>query len=354
MAGGSKAAVYSAIGANTFVMVAKFVGFALTGSGTMLAEGVHSLADVGNQSLLAVGMWRAEKKPDAQHPYGYGRDAFVWALMSAVGIFFIGCGVTVAHGVQSLWEGGHHSGDHGVPWINLTILTLSLIAEGASLWVAVKGLAAQAKAQKQGFWQHVRETDDVFAIAVLLEDSAAVLGVMIAFATVALSWLTHNPLWDPIGSLVIGALLGGVALALMQRNRSLLIGQSIREDDLARMDEVFANDPVVEDVVMSRAVVEGANAYHIAAEIDFDGAELARRYLADRDLEALAQELDTGEKLLAFLEEFGDAMADQVGIEVDRLEARLRKALPRARHVDLEPDSGRSPSPAPSKTSHDG
>lgn len=339
MAGGSKAAVYSAIGANSLVMVAKFIGFALTGSGTMLAEGVHSLADVGNQSLLAVGMARSEKKADAEHPYGYGRDAFVWALMSAVGIFFLGCGVTVAHGVQSLISGGHHDATSG-PWINLGILAFSLVAEGISLWIAVRALAKEAKNREQGFWDYVRTTDDVFGVAVLLEDSAAVLGVIIAFATVGLTHLTHAPYWDPIGSLLIGALLGVVAFFLMRRNRALLIGQSIRQADLDRMNEVFENDPVVEDVVMSRAVVEGADAYHISAEIDFDGAELARRHLGDRDLDTLAAELDSGEKLLSFLEEFGDAVTDQVGVEIDRLEARLREVLPRARHVDLEPDGG--------------
>jgi len=337
VAGGSKAAVYSAIGANAFVMVAKFIGFAVTGSGTMLAEGIHSLADVGNQSLLAVGMSRAAQKPDAQHPYGYGRDAFVWALMSAVGIFFLGCGVTVAHGVQSLLDGGHHDAT-STPWVNLGILALSFVAEGASLAVCVKGMMDEAKKREQGFFEYVKTTDDVFGVAVLLEDSAAVLGVILAFITVVLTHLTHAPYWDPIGSLVIGALLGGVAFVLMRRNRALLIGQSIRQSELDRMHEVFENDPVVEDVVMSRAVVEGADAYHIAAEIDFDGRVLARRHMEGKDLDALAQELDSGEKLMHFLEEFGDAVTDSVGDEVDRLEARIREVLPRARHVDLEPD----------------
>jgi zinc transporter 9 len=337
VAGGSKAAVYSAIGANAFVMVAKFVGFALTGSGTMLAEGIHSLADVGNQSLLAVGMSRAQQPATPEHPYGYGRDAFVWALMSAVGIFFLGCGVTVAHGVQSLLAGGHHN-EASNPWINLGILALSLVAEGASLAVAVRGLQKHAKERGLSFREHIRTTDDVFGVAVLLEDSAAVLGVLIAFATVGLTHLTHASYWDPVGSLLIGVLLGGVAFVLMRRNRALLIGQSIGKNELAKVQEIFSTDPVVEHVAMSRAVVEGADAYHIAAEIDFDGRLLARRHLEGRDLDALAQELDSGEKLLHFLEEFGDAVTDQVGDEVDRLEARIRDVLPRARHVDLEPD----------------
>jgi zinc transporter 9 len=239
--------------------------------------------------------------------------------------------------VQSLIVGGHHD-QTSAPWINLGILALSLVAEGASLYVVVRALQKQAKERGVSFREHVRTTDDVFGIAVLLEDSAAVLGVIIAFITVGLTHLTHAPYWDPLGSLLIGLLLGGVAFVLMQRNRGLLIGQSIRQSELDRVHEIFDNDPVVEDVVMSRAVVEGADAYHIAAEIDFDGRVLARRHLEGRDLDALAMELDSGDKLLVFLEEFGDAISDQIGDEVDRIEARIRDVMPRARHVDLEPD----------------
>ncbi len=339
MSSGSKTAVYSAIGANAVVMVAKFIGFALTGSGTMLAEGIHSLADVGNQTLLAIGMSRAERPPDPMHPFGYGRDAFVWALMSAVGIFFLGCGVTVAHGVEGLLTGGHHDSESS-PMINLGILGLSLVAEGGSLLVAVRGLAQEAKARGVSFRQHITTTDDVFGVAVLLEDTAAVAGVLIAFATVALTAWTGIGWWDPLGSLLIGGLLGLVAMVLMQRNRALLIGQSIQKADLEKVQAVIASDPVVEQLVMSKAVVEGADSWHIAAEIDFDGRLLARRFLEGRDLDALARELDSGPKLQSFLEEFSDKVADQVGVEVDRLEAKLRAALPRARHVDLEPDSG--------------
>lgn len=336
MAGGSKAAVYGAIAANSLVMVAKFIGFFFTGSGTMLAEGIHSAADVGNQTLLAVGMKRSQMPPDAEHPFGYGRDAFIWSLMSAVGIFFIGCGVTIAHGVHTLMAGGEH--EVGSHTFNLGILVFAFVAEGISLWIAVRAIANEAKAMDRSFWQHVRDTDDPFTVAVLLEDSAAVLGVVIALITIGLGALTHEPYWDGIGSIVIGVLLGFVALFLMQKNRSMLIGRSISPKDRDKLVGVLESDPAVEHVVLARATVAGADAYRISAEIELDGHHLARVWLEDKDADALLAEVQDAEAFRSFLGEFSDDIVEMVGDEVDRIEDRIREVIPRARNVDLEPD----------------
>jgi zinc transporter 9 len=336
MAGDSKAAVYGAIAANSLVMVAKFAGFLFTGSGTMLAEGIHSAADVGNQTLLAVGMKRSQLPPDAEHPFGYGRDAFIWSLMSAVGIFFIGCGVTIAHGVHTLVAGAEH--EVGNPALNLGILVLALVAEGASLYVAVRAIAKDARAAERRFWDHVRQTDDPFTVAVLLEDSAAVLGVVIAFVTIGLGALTHEPYWDGIGSIVIGFLLGAVALFLMQKNRSMLIGRSISPKDRAKLVAVLESDPAVEHVVLARATVAGADTYRISAEIELDGHHLAKVWLQDKDVGALLESIEDPEALRIFLGEFGDDIVEMVGDEVDRIEARIRRVITRAQNVDIEPD----------------
>lgn len=336
MAGGSKAAVYSAIGANALVMVAKFAGFAFTGSGTMLAEGIHSMADVGNQALLIVGMKRSRMPADADHPFGYGRDAFIWALMSAVGIFFIGCGVTVAHGVHGLLSDAPH--EVGDPSLNLGILGFAFVAEGISLVIAIRGIQREARAAGRRFWEHVDKTDDPFAVAVLLEDSAAVLGVVIAFACVVLGAVTHQPWWDALGSIVIGVLLGGVAIFLTAKNRSMLIGRSISKQDQDALEALLESDPVVENVVLARGVVAGADAYRISAEIELDGHHLARLWLEGRDPEAVRAEAGDAEKMPAFLGEFADDIVEMVGDEVDRIEERIREAIPRARSVDLEPD----------------
>lgn len=336
MAGGSKAAVYSAIGANTLVMFAKFSGFFLTGSGTMLAEGIHSMADVGNQALLVVGMKRSQLPADAEHPFGYGRDAFIWSLMSAVGIFFIGCGVTVAHGVHGLLSDLPH--EVGDPTLNLGILGFAFIAEGISLAIAIRGLATAAQARGQGFWDHVRHTDDPFAVAVLLEDSAAVLGVVIAFVCVLLGALTHQPWWDAIGSIVIGVLLGAVALFLTAKNRSMLIGRSISSKDQAALEALLESDPAVEHVVLARGEVAGADAYRISAEIELDGHHLAKLWLDGRDQDSILAQVADAASMPAFLGEFADDIVEMVGDEVDRIEERIREAIPRAQSVDLEPD----------------
>jgi solute carrier family 30 (zinc transporter), member 9 len=335
MAGGSKTAVYGAIGANSLVMVAKFIGFALTGSGTMLAEGIHSAADVGNQALLVVGMRRSQQPADDEHPFGYGRDAFIWALMSAVGIFFVGCGVTVAHGVHTLLAG--HT-DVGPQTLNIGILLLALVAEGASLGLAVWALLKDARRRSLGFWEHVRTTDDPFGVAVLMEDSAAVFGVVLALVTIGLGVWTGNAYWDGIGSLLIGVLLGFVALFLMQKNRAMLIGRSVSAQDRQTMLDILENDEAVEKVVLARAVVSGANALRISAEIEMDGHHLAEKWLVGKDLVELQAEIAEPEQLHAFLSEFADDIVEMTGDEVDRIEARLREAIPAADNVDLEAD----------------
>jgi solute carrier family 30 (zinc transporter), member 9 len=338
MAGGSRTAIYAALTANSIVAVAKFAGFFVTGSGSMLSEGVHSIADVGNQSLLAIGMNRSEQAADSEHPEGYGREAFVWSLVSAVGMFFLGCGVSVAHGVQSLMSphGQHDSGD---ATLNLAILFLALIIEGASCAVAVVGLKHQAKAEGQTFMQYIRTTDDPFGIAVLLEDGGAVLGVLMALGAVGLTALTHDPRWDAVGSILIGLLLGAIATYLVAVNRTLLVGKAVRPGDVQKLTQLLADDPAVESVLLQRAIVTGTNTYSIRAEIDFDGAFIAEQYLKGRNEDTLRARATSGpEAFHSFLSEYSEAVMEQVGDEIDRIEADIREAMPKATQIDLEPD----------------
>ncbi len=334
---GSKVAVYAAITANAVVMVAKFAGFAVTGSGSMLSEGIHSAADVGNQALLAIGMKSAARPADETHPDGYGNEAFVWSLISAVGMFFLGCGVSVTHGVQSLLDSGHHA-EPGGNTLNLAILVGAFFIEGLSLAIAVKAISDTAKSENQSLWAHLSETDDPFGVAVLAEDSAAVFGVVLALVAVGLTAVTGQVYWDAIGSIGIGFLLGGVAVFLIHKNRDLLIGRAIRAQDRQRLQEILEEDPAVEGVAVSQAVVMGTEAYRISAEIDFDGAYLADKYLETHDLDAIHKRVADPEELKEFLHEYGEAVMTQVGDEVDRIEDKIRTALPKASNIALEPD----------------
>ncbi|MFT4627469.1 MAG: zinc transporter 9 [Myxococcota bacterium] len=336
MAGGSKLAVYTAITANAVVTVAKFAGFAVTGSGSMLSEGVHSLADVGNQALLALGMRRAQVPADADHPLGYGREAFVWSLISAVGMFFMGCGVSITHGVQSLLSPHAHAQEGAE--LNIAILVFALVVEGAALLVATRGLHVEARSQGQSLLTYLRTTDDPFGVAVILEDSAAVLGVLIALAAVWLANVTGHAYWDAFGSIAIGVLLGLVAVFLIAKNRALLIGRAIRVEDRDRLEALLEADEAVDDVVVQRAMVIGASAYRINAEIKFNGDYLAQKWLDGQDITALHARLNSPEALEAFLIEYGETVIERVGDEVDRLESRIREVLPKAKNIALEPD----------------
>lgn len=336
MAGGSKVAVYSAIAANSVVTLAKFAGFAMTGSGAMLSEGIHSSADVGNQVLLAVGMKRAERPPDEDHPGGYGREAFVWALISAVGIFFLGCGVTFMHGLEALQN--PHAHDSSGLTINIAILVFAFLAEGATLIVAIRGLQHEAKGRGLGFVEHVKTTDDPFGVAVLLEDAAAVFGVCLALGAVGMAHFTHDSRWDAYGSLAISALLGLVAVFLIWKNTKLLVGKSVYTDDSDKIRAMLESEPSVLRVVEQAAVVTGASTFRLSAELDFDGAWFANRYLEQRSAAEILADLDSPAAVEAFLREYSEHLATDLGAEVDRIEQRLRDALPKAGRIALEPD----------------
>ncbi|MCO4744640.1 MAG: cation diffusion facilitator family transporter [Proteobacteria bacterium] len=335
-ANGSKTAVYAAIAGNSLVTVAKFTGFMMTGSGAMFSESVHSAADVANQAFLAFGIKRAAQPADEAHPFGYGREAFVWSLISAVGLFFVGCGVTVMHGIHALTD--DHPAELVGTNIAIGILIFSLVIEGGSWWLAIKALMDAAKKQELGFWENLRTTDDPFAVAVFLEDAAAVFGVLIAMASLALVSYTHNPIWDAVGTLAIGGLLGFVAVFLIYKNRGLLIGRAMQPKDRATLQRILEEDPAIDHVAIQRAAVTGASAYRVSAELDFNGHYLASQWLEERDVNTLSEKLSDPQAVAPFLSEFAEHIVDHLGDEVDRIEDRIREALPGAQNIAIEPD----------------
>ncbi len=334
MAGSSKRAVWAALVGNVLVMASKFVAFAWTGSGAMLSEGFHSLADVSNQALLALGLHRSRRPPDATHPYGYLRASYVWALISAVGIFFIGAGVTGSHAVRS-WR---HPEPIEDPRVALAVLAVALLIEGWTLIVAFRVVHASARARGESLWQAVRHGPDPMAVAVLAEDGAAVVGILVAAVAIVAAWLTGDPRWDAAGSGVISLLLAAVAVLLIDRNREYLIGHAIPDGQLRRILDRLRSDPLVEAVHDVKAEVVGAGAARFKAEITFDGEALARRLLAAEDLAEIAAGIDGPEDLRRFLIGYTDRVVDAIGDEVDRIEQALRDAEPDLRHIDLEAD----------------
>lgn len=330
----STRAVAVALFVDFVIGAAKTVAFLLTGSTAIMAEVLHSAADLTNQSLLVVGIVRSRRQPDREYPYGFGRSRYIWALLSAAGVLFVGSGVSVVRGAQQIWapEPLEHLG-----W-GFVILLGSLVAESISLAFGLSAVRRSAREADQSVWQYLRTGPDPMGVAVVLEDAAAVLGILIAVTGLALAERTGNLAWDGAASIAIGLLLGVSAIFLINRNRRLLLGPTPPSESVARMLAVLEGSPVVarfQDVKVSQL---GADAVRFKAELTFDGRELARRLLAGRDLDVTWSSLDGPQALERLLVEFGGEVTDAVGDEIDRLEAELTQAAPEARHVDLEPD----------------
>lgn len=328
---GSKGAVAAAIAGNTVVMCAKFFGFFMTGSGAMLSEAIHTLADLMNQILLMIGISRSERAPTSKYEYGFGQEQFVWALISAVGIFFLGCGVTVYHGITTLLH-PHPMGELG--WA-VGVLLFSLAIEGWVLMVALRGLKRAAAGRP--FFKYLREKGDPSTVAVLLEDSAACAGVLIALACIGLASWTGQLWWDGVGSILIGLILGAVAIWLIARNRELLVGRSADPETRARILEVLNRQGVVEAIVDVKSRMMDSENVDLTVAIDFEGRRIAD--MLDGQLRA---RWDAGfadyDAFRTFAGTFADDVIETLGDEVDRIEAAIAEAVPSVKHIDIEPN----------------
>ena len=330
----STRAVAVALTVDFAIGVAKVVALFLTGSTAVMAEALHSAADITNQSLLAVGIARSRRGPDSDYPYGFGRSRYIWALLSAAGVLFVGSGVSIVGGARQLLA--PEPLDH-LRW-GLAILAVSLAAEGASLAVGVSAVRKSARATNQSVWQYLQRGPDPMGVAVVLEDAAAVLGVLIALTSLGLTELTGNPAWDGAGSIAIGLLLGASAIFLINRNRRFLLGPTPSSESVARMVAVLEDSPFIARIQDVKVSQIGADSVRFKAEVTFDGRQLARRLLAEKNLEATWSALDGPQDLESLLIEFGGEVTDSIGDEIDRLEEELTEATPEARHIDLEPD----------------
>ena len=335
MATGSKASVISAIIGNSLVMVSKIIGFILTGSSSMLAESIHSFADVMNQWLLWLGITKSEQAPDDHHARGYGRERFVWALISAVGIFFLGCGVTVYHGIEKLIHPVEHIAYTPLEYGSaLAILGFSLLVEGYVLWIAYKTIKDDS--QGKAFWGYLFNEADSSVVAVLMEDAAACLGILIAFCALILTQMTGQFYWDAIGSILVGILLGWIAVWLTHRNRELLIGQSMPQKDLDTLMNVLQQSEFVEQIDHIHTEVIGVNQYEAQIEADFDEHVLVRS--VDVDLRTAYTQIQSEDDFVEFCEQYGVKCMQHVREKIDELEAEIRQKIPKVDYIDIEPN----------------
>lgn len=219
MASGTKTVIYAALAGNALIAVTKFIASAITGSSAMLSEGIHSVVDSGNQLLLLYGLRRAQKPADELYPFGHGKEIYFWGFVVAILIFAVGAGLSIYEGVHHVLAPAHM----GSPTINYIVLGLAIIFESFSLYFAVREFN-HARGRK-GIVEAIREGKDPNLFVVLFEDLAAMAGLLVAFAGIALGHVTGNPYFDGIASILIGVILGGTAALLAYETKGLLIGE---------------------------------------------------------------------------------------------------------------------------------
>lgn len=317
-----------AIVGNGLLTVLKFVAFVLTGSGAMMSEAVHSAADTANQGLLYFGAKRSMKPPDRVFQYGYGNDRYVFALMSAMGIFILGCGVTMYHGIHTLL----HPAQLTTSWVSYAVLGAAVVLDGYVLLVAIREVNRSRGGKS--FVAFVKESTDPTLLAVLFEDFLATMGALIAMGGIALSNATGNPIYDAITSVIIASLLGLMAIWLGWRNRQLILGPAIPEETQSDVIDFLNAQPSVGKVRKLRTRIVAADIFRIAVEIDYNGTFMGKRH-ADW-LRRRAQAVKDESEWEQLAGEFGDRLMEDLGDEVDKVEKLLAERYPGLQHIDME------------------
>jgi cation diffusion facilitator family transporter len=287
--GESTVTVLVAFGANFAIAVAKTVAAVVSGSASMLAEAAHSWSDTGNEVFLMIANRRSARPADDSRPLGYGREAYVWSLLAALGLFVVGASVSVWHGVGELIGGAPADGrDYALAY---AVLAIAFVLEGISFSQAVRQLRAEAHRFDRDLLTHALETSDPTVRAVFAEDAAALIGVAIAAAGIGMHELTGVAAWDAVGSILVGVLLGVVAVLLIDRNRRFLTGEpgseQLHDAAISRLCKL----PEVAAVRFLRLVFVGPKQLFVVAGVDLTGDE-AESSVAHR-LRRLERELET-------------------------------------------------------------
>jgi cation diffusion facilitator family transporter len=302
--GGTKAIV-AALAANLGIAITKFIAFALTGSSSMLAEGIHSVADSGNQALLLVGGRRSLRAATPRHPFGYGRERYIYAFIVSIVLFSVG-------GLFALYE-AWHKWQHPEPitawaWVPIVVLVVAIGLESFSFRTAIKeSNEVRGKASWVEFIRHAKAPE---LPVVLLEDFGALIGLVFALIGVGMTLITDNGRWDALGTAMIGLLLVSIAIVLAIETKSLLLGESATDEHVLQIEEAIMSGPEVERIIHMRTLHLGPDELLVAAKIAI-------------------HETDT---------------ASDIARGIDAAEARIRAAVPIARVIYLEPDLDRAKS----------
>jgi cation diffusion facilitator family transporter len=295
---GSTRAILAALGANAGIAITKFIAAGISGSASMFAEGIHSVADTGNQILLLLGGKRAKRKATPTHPFGFGRSRYIYAFMVSIVLFSVGGMFSILEGVEKLT----HPHELTDAWIPLTVLGIAIVLESFSLRTALR--AAKEVRGRSSLYNFIRHAKSPELPVVILEDIAALLGLVFAFGGVGLTVLTHDAAWDAIGTLAIGALLIVVAIVLGIETSSLLVGEGATANDTQMIAKALRMSEGVEDIIHMKTLYLGPEELMVAAKIAVKTTDKAK----------------------------------DIANAIDNAEANIRKAVPTAVVIYLEPD----------------
>jgi cation diffusion facilitator family transporter len=265
-AGESSLTVLLALAANVGVGVLKLAAGLLTGSAALLSEAAHSAGDSTTEVLLLVAQRRSQRPADRSHPFGYGKERYFWSLIAAVAIFVSGAAFSFYQGLTTIF-GSAEKSEH--IWINYPVLALAAVLEGISLRQAAKQMHGETTRLRLSLRQYVRTPRDPTVNSVLLEDSAAIVGLVVAAAGVALHQVTGSPVWDGAASLVIGVLLLAVTFTLARANQGLLIGMQADPRLLRAIESWLEEQPEVDDVVDVLSMMTGTDSILLCVRVDF-------------------------------------------------------------------------------------
>jgi cation diffusion facilitator family transporter len=259
--------VLVAFGVNIVIAVAKSVAAVITGSASILAEAAHSWADAGNEVFLLIANRRAGRAPDELHPLGHGREAYVWSLFAALGLFVAGAAVSITHGIQELVT-PEPAGEFVVGYV---VLAVSFVLEGISFLQSSRQARSEARTLQRDLIEHVLATSDPTLRAVFAEDAAALAGLLLAAAGLLAHQLTGSPVPDAIGSILVGVLLAFVALLLINRNRRFLVGQEADPRVRAAALQALLDAPEVARVTYLRLEIVGPRMISVIGDVDLTG-----------------------------------------------------------------------------------
>ena len=263
MSGSAKKTIYAAMAANFAIAVIKFIAASFTGSSAMLSEGIHSVVDTGNELLLLLGLRLSKKPADDSHPFGYGQELYFWTLIVALFIFAIGGGMSIYEGINHL----RNPEPLTDPRWNYAVLGLAVIFEGYSWNIALQQFLASKN--EDSFWTAIRASKDPIVFTVLFEDTAALVGLLVAFIGVFSGHLLGNVYLDGVASIVIGVILCGVAILLASESKGLLIGEGATAETVASIREITNSDPAVDKVVKVLTLHFGPQEILLNLEIKF-------------------------------------------------------------------------------------